>query len=64
VTTVDQSMNRPGGDRSEPDATMTMLSGLLDGSLSGLATYHLLRAELLIIRGLPETPSRPTSNRG
>ena len=59
-----QSMNRSRGDRSEPDPTMIMLSGLLDGSLSGLATYHLLKAELLIIRGLPETPSRPVSNRG
>ena len=42
---------------------MTMLSGLLDGSLRGLATYHLLKADGLAIRGLPETPSRPISNR-
>ena len=41
---------------------MTMLGGLLDGSLRGLATYHLLKADLLTIRGLPETPSRPISN--
>ena len=42
---------------------MMMLSGLLDGSLHGLATYHLLKADLLAIRGLPETPGRPTSDR-
>lgn len=42
---------------------MTMLNGLLDGSLRGLATYHLLRVDLLTIRGLPEAPSRPISNR-
>jgi hypothetical protein len=59
---VDQSPNRSAGDRSEPDATMMMLSGLLDGSLCGLATYHLLKADLLAIRGLPETPSRPISS--
>jgi hypothetical protein len=59
---VSQSLNRPAGDRPEPDASMMMLSGLLDGSLSGLATYHLLKADLLTTRGLPETPSRPISN--
>jgi hypothetical protein len=42
---------------------MTMLGRLLDGSLRGLATYHLLKADLLMIRGLPETPSRPINNR-
>lgn len=51
------------GVRAEPDATMTMLSRLLDGSLCGLATYHLLRADLLMIRGLPETTSRPIGDR-
>jgi hypothetical protein len=56
-------MNRPGRNPSEPDATMTMLGTLLDGSLRGLATYHLLRADLLMIRGLPETPSGPISDR-
>ena len=38
---------------------MLMLSGLLDGSLHGLAIYHLVKADLLTIRELPETPSRP-----
>jgi hypothetical protein len=48
--------------RDDPDATLTMLGSLLDGSLCGLATYHLLKADLLKIRGLPETPSHPISN--
>ncbi|MGO9908870.1 MAG: hypothetical protein ACLPY3_24630 [Solirubrobacteraceae bacterium] len=60
---MSQSLNRSAGDRPEPDASLTMLSVLLDGSLRGLATYHLLKADLLTIRGLPETPSRPISNR-
>jgi hypothetical protein len=59
---VSQPLNRPAGDRPDPDASMMMLSGLLDGSLRGLATYHLLKADLLTIRGLPETASRPISN--
>jgi hypothetical protein len=60
---VTPSLNRSAGDRPEPDASMMMLSVLLDGSLRGLATYHLLKADLLTIRGLPETPSRPITNR-
>jgi hypothetical protein len=55
-------MNRSGGDPSEPDATMTMLGRLLDGSLRGVAAYHLLKADLLMICGLPEAPGRPISN--
>ena len=55
-------MNRSGGDPSEPDASMTMLGRLLDGSLRGLAIYHLLKADLLMIRGLSEAPSRPISD--
>ena len=58
----DQSMNRDGGDRSNPGATMTMLSRLVDGSLCGLATYHLLKADVLMIRGLPDAPSPPITN--
>lgn len=56
-------MNRSDGDRSQRDATMILLDRLIDGSLRGLATYHLLKADLLVIRGLPETPSGPISNR-
>ncbi len=52
-------MKRFEHDRTEPDTTMTMLSRLLDGSLSGLAIYHLLKQDLLAIRSLPETPSPP-----
>jgi hypothetical protein len=59
---VSQSLNRSADDRPEPDASTIMLSGLLDGSLHGLAIYHLVKADLLTIRGLPETPSRPMSN--
>ena len=54
-------MNGCNGDRSRPDTTMIMLDRLLDGSLRGLAIYHLLKADLLMIRGLPETASRPIS---
>ncbi len=57
---IDRSTNR--GDRPEPDATLAMLGKLLDGSLRGLASYHLLKADLLVIRGLPETPIRQISN--
>jgi hypothetical protein len=60
---VDHSLNRSARDGSEPDATMTMLGRLLDGSLCGLATYHLLKADLPTIRGFPETPRRPISDR-
>jgi hypothetical protein len=56
------SVNHSDGDGSQPDATMTMLRRLVDGSLCGLATYHLLKADLLMIRGLPETPSRPPAS--
>jgi hypothetical protein len=56
---VSHSPNRSAGDRTEPDVSMMMLSGLLDGSLRGFAIYHLLKADLITIRGLPETPRRP-----
>ena len=47
---------RSSHDPPEGDATLAMLSRLRDGSVSGLAIYHLLKADLLRIRGLPETP--------
>jgi hypothetical protein len=37
-----------------PDATMSMLEAVADGSIEGLATYHLLKMQLLGIRDLPE----------
>jgi hypothetical protein len=39
---------------------MMILSGLLDGSLRGLATFHMLKADLLRIRGRPETRVAPS----
>jgi hypothetical protein len=60
---VTPSLNRSAGDRPEPDASMMMLSVLLDGSLSGLATYHLLKADLLTIRGLPQPPLKEPAGR-
>jgi hypothetical protein len=40
------------------DATLEALATVIDGSLSGLAHYHLLRQELEIIRALPERRDR------
>ena len=47
-------------DNSQPnsDATLQALSAVIDGSLSGLAHYHLLRQELDDIRDLPERRDR------
>ena len=47
-------------DASMPDrdATLQALSTVIDGSLSGLAHYHLLRQELDSIRDLPERRDR------
>jgi hypothetical protein len=42
----------------ERDATLQALSAVIDGSLSGLAHYHLLRQELDNIRDLPERRER------
>src|ERR1700727_784558 len=50
---LDEAIDGSDGDHLEPDATMTMLDGLIDGSLEGLATHHLFKADLLAIRGLP-----------
>ena len=43
-------------DASNPecDTTLQALATVIDGSLSGLARYHLLRQELDNIRALPE----------
>jgi hypothetical protein len=50
-------------DASTPecDTTLQALASVIDGSLSGLANYHLLRLELDNIRTLPE---RRTRDRG
>ncbi len=42
----------------ECDTTLEALATVIDGSLSGLARYHLLRQELATIRGLPERRDR------
>jgi hypothetical protein len=60
---VSQSLNHPPGDCPELDPSVMMLSVVLDGSLCGLATYHLLKSDLLAIRGLPETRDHPTGSR-
>jgi hypothetical protein len=60
---VDDQLYRSEGDGSELDGTMIMLRTLIDGSLGGLAIYHLFKADLVTIRGLPETPSRSIRGR-
>jgi hypothetical protein len=47
-------------DASPPecDTTLEALATVIDGSLSGLARYHLLRQELDTIRALPERRDR------
>ena len=47
-------------DASTPgcDTTLEALAIVIDGSLSGLARYHLLRQELDTIRALPERRDR------
>jgi hypothetical protein len=44
--------------RSDCDTTLRALANVIDGSLSGLAHYHLLRQELDNIRALPERRER------
>lgn len=39
---------------SDHDQTLCMLEVVADGSVAGLATYHLLKMQLLGIRNLPE----------
>lgn len=40
------------------DLTASMLDSLRDGSLAGLAEYHLLKMQLDAIRNLPEVTDR------
>jgi hypothetical protein len=44
--------------RPDCDTTLQALATVIDGSLSGLAQYHLLRQELDNIRALPERRER------
>jgi len=39
---------------SEHDGTLRMLEAVADGSIAGLATYNLVKMQLLSIRNLPE----------
>jgi hypothetical protein len=40
------------------DSTVSMLDSLSDGSLAGLAQYHLMKMQLDAIRNLPEVSDR------
>jgi hypothetical protein len=44
----------PNPEIPEDDTTLEMLEAVHDGSLAGLAGYHLLRRQLRAIRALPE----------
>ena len=41
-------------EKPEDDLTLQMLGSVIDGSVGGLATYHLLKMQLEAIRRLPE----------
>ena len=45
-------------EKPEDDLTLRMLDSVVDGSIAGLATYHLLKMELDESRGLPERAER------
>ncbi len=45
-------------EKPEDDLTLRMLETVVDGSVAGLATYHLLKMQLNAIRGLPERAER------
>ncbi len=51
-------MRYEDNSRPDSDATLQALAVVIDGSLSGLAYYHLLRQELDNIRDLPERRER------
>jgi hypothetical protein len=42
----------------EDDPTLRMLGAVVDGSVAGLAHYHLLKMQLFSIRNLPERNER------
>ena len=52
------TLMRPEDASSDCDTTLQALTTVIDGSLSGLANYHLLRQELANIRALPERRER------
>lgn len=48
-------MNHIPPDSPDDDTTSAMLRSLNDGSMAGLANFHLWRMQLLNVRSLPET---------
>jgi hypothetical protein len=51
-------MTHRSPEPSEDDTTLAMLETVVDGSLTGLASYHLLKLQLFSIRNLPERDER------
>jgi hypothetical protein len=51
-------MKRCTHEAPATDSTVSMLDSLRDGSLAGLAEYHLLKMQLDAIRNLPESAGR------
>ncbi len=47
-------MDRSNTQKPEHDQKLRMLQVVADGSIAGLATYNLLKMQLLSIRSLPE----------
>jgi hypothetical protein len=47
-------MKRRAQQTPPTDPTVSMLDSLLDGSLAGLAQYHLMKMQLDALRNLPE----------
>jgi len=45
-------------ERPEDDVTLQLLDDVIDGSIAGLAIYHLLKMQMEAIRGLPERLER------
>jgi hypothetical protein len=45
-------------ERPEDDVTLQLLDEVIDGSIAGLAIYHLMKMQMEAIRGLPERLER------
>jgi hypothetical protein len=56
-------MNHRPPDPPDDDTTSAMLRALNDGSMAGLANFHLWRTQLLNVRSLPETTDSPGYHR-
>jgi hypothetical protein len=53
-------MDRRSTRTDDHDSTLRELSALLDGTVAGLANYHLWELQLREIRNLPESHNGPT----